>query len=156
MMDEKEVFEYAKTHPAAAIGISRSAFEKAGVDPASLIGKSNEEQRRVIHAISAMEMMNFGRGSSESLEPQGTAKPTITPEEHALNEALLEKLTAELGRSQRAYLASLPPEEAAFYREVEQVVSDSVRGMQTQIEEKRKREARIAASGWKPGEIEEV
>lgn len=91
MMTEEEVYEYAKTH--MAIGISRSAFERAGVDPASLIGKTKEEQRRILHEIAGLEM---GHGASA----QCTPRKEITPEEARLNEALLEKLTAELGQQQ--------------------------------------------------------
>jgi hypothetical protein len=72
-------------------------------------------------------------------EPQGEEREPISPEQAAINEQLLDILTKRIGREQaqqedevEAYLDSLPPEDATFYREVEQAVAENAKALHEQ------------------------
>jgi hypothetical protein len=83
MMTETEIFEYArKKRPLEVYAMAASAFRENGIDPSDLIGLPADEQKRIIDRV---------RGSRQGL------KPTITPEEHMLNQAALDALTRQIG-----------------------------------------------------------
>ncbi len=66
------------------IGMPRDEFERRHMSPMDLVGLSADEQMAILGGI----------------RPQGTQREPITPEQHALNEAALNAITAEIGRAQ--------------------------------------------------------
>jgi hypothetical protein len=123
-MTTEEIYEYAKTHP--AIGMSLSAFQRAGVDPHSLIGASPAEPG-AIHRVVQAEMGHYA-GSAGRAETytgnaaQGSEREPISPEQHALNVAAVDYITRQIGRSQvqKENLSRFDAEDLAFMKAVDE------------------------------------